>query len=278
MICNMKTIIKEAANSNYIVPGFNVFGYEDAIAVVRAAEELNKPSLLMINKLAADYMPIEYWGKLLRAIAEDAKVPISVHLDHCKNFDLIIRAIKSGFSSVMYDGSQLPIEENIKRTKEITKVAKVFDVSVEGEIGSVPYADIPGHAKDLLTKVDDAVRFTTETNVDWVAVAIGQVHRLQHTKSEINFDILKEIQNNISKPIVIHGGSGIKETDLIKMTKYKVGKINVGTSLRMAFGEELKHQVIKNPEEFDRIKLFSEPSKAVIEVTKKMFNILDSNN
>lgn len=278
MICNMKTIIKEAANSNYIVPGFNVFGYEDAIAVVRAAEELNKPSLLMVNKLATDYMPIEYWGKLLRAIADDAKVPISVHLDHCKNFDAIIRAINSGFSSVMYDGSQLPIDENIKRTKEIVKVAKVFDVSVEGEIGSVPYADLPGHARDMLTKVEDAVRFTTETDIDWVAVAIGQVHRLQYTKSEINFDILEEIQNKISKPIVIHGGSGIKDKDLVKMTKYKVGKINVGTSLRIAFGEELKHQVIKNPEEFDRIKLFSEPSKAVIEVTKKMFNILDTNN
>jgi fructose-bisphosphate aldolase class II len=273
----MKEIISDASKNNYIIPGFNIFGYEDSMAVVKAAEELNKPTLLMVNKLACEHMPIEYWAKLLRAIAKDSKVSIGVHLDHCNDFDVVVRAIKSGFSSVMYDGSQLSIEENISRTKEIVKVARVFDVAVEGEVGSVPYADIPGHAKDILTSVDEASQFADNSGVDWVAVAVGQVHRLQNSKCNINFDSLEEIQNKVSIPIVIHGGSGIREEDLIKMTSYGVGKINVGTSLRMAFGEKLKQQIINNPNEFDRIKLFEEPSKAVVEAVKKVYEVLNPN-
>lgn len=236
---------------------------------------MNKPTLLMVNKLASEHMPIEYWAKLLGAIAKDSKVPIGVHLDHCNDFEVVVRAIKAGFSSVMYDGSQLSLEENINRTKEIVKIAKIFDVSVEGEVGSVPYADIPGHAKDILTSADEAAEFTEKSGVDWVAVAIGQVHRLQSSKSKINFEKLKEIQCRVSIPIVIHGGSGIREEDLIKMKEYKIGKINVGTSLRLAFGETLKKVITENPQEYDRIKMFNKPMIEVKKVSENMLSIVN---
>lgn len=277
MINNMKNLIKTASKGNYIIPGFNVFGYEDAAAVVRAAEELGKPTMLMINKLATEHMPVEYWGKLLRSLAQDAQVPVGIHLDHCENFNTVIRAINSGFSSVMYDGSQLPISENIKRTNEIVKIAEVFDVSVEGEIGSVPYADIPGKVKSAMTDINEAIEYSEETGIDWVAVSVGQVHRLRNVKSKIDFQVLEELQRKVSKPLVIHGGSGIEEKDLVRMADYNIGKINVGTSLRVAFGETLRQQVIENPDEFDRIKLFYEPSKAVIKVTKDIYKVLYEN-
>lgn len=270
MLSNLKDVVKKASENNYSIIGFNVFGYEDAKAVIKAGEELNRPVLLMLNKLSVEYMSVERWASLLIPMAEEAKVPVSVHLDHCKNFDLVIRAINSGFTSVMYDGSQLSLEENIRRTKEVAKVAKIFDVVVEGEIGSVPYADVNHEIKDIYTTPEEAKRFAEESGVDWVAVAVGQVHRLQSKSSEIQFNRLKMIEEVVEKPLVIHGGSGIKIEDLEGIKNSKVGKMNFGTSLRVAFGETLKKEIEKNPKEFDRINLFKEPTNAVVKAAKEI--------
>jgi fructose-bisphosphate aldolase, class II len=137
MLSNLKKEIAAASNHTGVVVGFNVFGFEDANAVLKAAELLNYPVALMLNKLAIQTLPIESWAGLLLPLAERAKVPVSVHLDHCKDFNTILRAIHYGFTSVMFDGSQLPVDENIRLTKEVVKVASCFNVSVEGEIGSV---------------------------------------------------------------------------------------------------------------------------------------------
>lgn len=274
MLNNMKDIIKNASTSQGIIVGFNIFGMEDARAVIQAAEEMDKPILLMLNKLAIEYMPVKSWAGLLLPMAESAKVPVSIHLDHCKDFEKVVTAIHEGFTSVMYDGSQLPIEENIKRTQEIVKIAKCFDVSVEGEVGSVPYADIPGAAKDAITSVEEAKRFAEESGADWMAVAVGQVHRMVKEKCRIKFDLLQEIQDASQIPLVIHGGSGVEESDIDKLISYEVGKMNYGTGLRLAFGEALKKSIKEKPEEYDRLRLFESSVDAVREEAKRIIGRL----
>src|SRR5699024_4633200 len=131
MLVNMNSMLKHAIENNKSVAAFNVFGYEDARAVIDAAEELNAPVILMNNRDAVDFIDVEYFAGLLGEMAKDSKVPVCIHLDHAKDFDIIAKAIKAGYTSVMYDGSQLPLEENIKNTKEVVKLAHALDITVE---------------------------------------------------------------------------------------------------------------------------------------------------
>lgn len=274
MLVNFKTMLDEAAEKQYAIAGFNVFGYEDAAGVVKAAEELNTPVILMTNKVAVDHMPVEILGTILCKIAEQAKVPVSVHLDHAKDHGLVARAIKAGFSSVMYDGSQLPLNENIRNTVEVVKFAHACGVSVEAEIGSVGYSDQPDQNLAVYTEASEAKIFSEETGVDALAVAIGTVHRMQVQEAKLQFDRLEEIQTIVKTPLVIHGASGIKNEDLSRLATYRVAKINLGTTLRMAFGNSLRQEMMDQPQEFDRIKLFKNPMIKVQEEAKNKMILL----
>ncbi|MFZ5967555.1 MAG: class II fructose-bisphosphate aldolase [Bacillota bacterium] len=274
MLVNLNKALEGIAEKKCAIPGFNVFGYEDAIAVVRAAEELNAPVILMTNKVAVSHMPIEYLADLLCSIADDAKVPVCVHLDHATECDLVSRAIKSGFTSVMYDGSQLPLRENIRNTKEIVEFAHTCGVSVEAEIGSVGYNAPDVQAKAVYTDPEEARIFAEETGVDALAVAVGTLHRMETQEAVIQFDRLEAIQKLVDIPLVIHGSTGITDTDLQKLITYRVAKVNIGTALRMAFGKALREEMNKNPNEFDRIKLFKTPMLKVQEEAKKKMELL----
>jgi len=274
MLVNLNQVLNGIAQKKCAIPGFNVFGYEDATAVVRAAEELNAPVILMTNKVALDYMPISYLGKLLCAIAEDAKVPICVHLDHATNYEVVAQAIMAGFTSVMYDGSQLPLEENIKNTSEVVKLANACGVSVEAEIGAVGYNDPNMKVKAVYTEPEEAKIFAEKTGVDALAVAVGTLHRMETQEAVIQFDRLEAIQNQVSIPLVIHGSTGVTDEDLRKLITYRVAKVNIGTALRMAFGKSLREEMNNNPKEFDRIKLFKTPMVKVQEEAKKKMEIL----
>lgn len=263
MLVNLREMTQEAANKNCAVAGFNVFAYEDASAVIKAAEKLNAPVILMSNKDAIDYMPLEFYADMFCRLARNAKVPVCVHLDHAKSYELIVRAIKAGYTSVMYDGSQLPLEENIKNTKEIVKLAKVLNVSVEGEIGSVGYSDPNIKIKGVYTKPEEAKIFARETGVDILAVSIGNVHRMEEQGATIQYDLLKEIQEVVDVPIVIHGSTGILDEDMKKLIAYRIGKVNIGTALRMAFGHTLRKEIKEKPHAFDRLELSKAPMEAV---------------
>ncbi|MBZ2175881.1 class II fructose-bisphosphate aldolase family protein [Schnuerera sp. xch1] len=274
MLVNMKDILKDAIKNNRTVAAFNVFGYEDAMTVIEAAEESNAPVILMTNKDAVEFMDIEYYAKLFRTMAKNAKIPICIHLDHAKDYNLIVRAIKAGYTSVMYDGSQLPLEQNVENTKEIVKLADVCNVSVEGEIGSVPYSDKNLDIKEIYTKPEEAEYFAKETKVHALAVAIGTLHCMQVQDAKIQYDRLEKIIKLIDTPIVIHGSTGVKDEDLQKLTKYNVGKVNIGTALRMAFATTLREEMKNNPNTFDRTKLFKRPMEEVKKVAINKIKLL----
>ena len=272
MLVSLKEILNDISGKTVAVPAFNVYGYEDAAAIVEAAEEKRAPVILATNRDAINHMPVDILGGILRNIGENSSTKVCIHLDHGKTYEEAVSAIKSGYTSVMFDGSALSLNQNIEMTKEVVKLARAAKVSVEAEIGSVGYAD---DGKDgEYTKLSEAIKFFSETKVDALAVAVGTVHRMKSQVAKIDFELLQEIQDNIDVPLVIHGSSGVKNEDLKNLINYRVGKINIGTAIRMKFGGTLRDEIEKNHSEFDRIKLFKEPMKAVKEEAIEKFNLL----
>lgn len=265
--------VARASARQHIVAGFNVFGYEDAQAVIRAAERVGAPVLLMVNRDASRVMAVEHWGALLGSLANAAAVPVGVHLDHCSDTNTILRAIGSGFTSVMYDGSKRPIAENLEITWEIVRQAHARQVLVEAELGTVPYSDL-GETEICLTDPEEARRMQRETGVDWLAVSVGNIHRLETQKVPIRFPVLRSIERTCTLPLVVHGASGILEQDVLRLKKTRVGKMNFGTALRKAFGYTLREQMEQHQAEFDRLRLFDEPTAQVEEQAYQMIDML----
>ncbi|TVY08464.1 class II fructose-bisphosphate aldolase [Paenibacillus cremeus] len=274
MLVTLKEMADQAADKHYAVPAFNIFGYEDILPVVQAAEAMKAPVILAANLVAVKHMPTPFLAPLMVQAAKQASVPVCVHLDHGKNLESCIEAIEHGFSSVMYDGSQLPLEENIRRTKEIADYAHKHGVSIEAEIGSVGYSDPSIQMKHMLSDPEEVEIFVRETGIDAVAISVGTVHRMEEQAASIDFDLLQRIQDRVSIPLVIHGSSGVPDDQLRKLTTYRVAKINIGTALRMAFGASLRAEIESKPKEFDRIALFQAPMQAVFETAKNKFSIL----
>ena len=253
MLVNLNDLLPQAAASNYSVPCFNVFGFEDAKAVVEAAEEVGKPVILACNKDVVDFYGVETAAAMFLNLAYKSTMPVCLHLDHTYEEEIVFRALKAGFSSVMFDGSQLPLEENIVRTRKVADVAHALGASVEGEIGSVPYDEGRDHIKTIYTSPEDAARFANESGADCVAISVGNIHRLTEPTCTIDFGLLDRIANEVSIPLVIHGSSGIRDEDMIKLKQSRVSKFNIGTCLRQALGHNLRDFMNQEPEKFDRI-------------------------
>lgn len=259
-----KDYVREAATSNRIVTGINIFGHEDAGAVIRAAERLEVPVILMVNRDARKALDIECWGTLLTSMAERACVPVAVHLDHSSDPENVRRAMDSGFTSVMFDGSKMPFEENLRITARLAKEAHQRGIFIEGELGNVPYSDL-GQTDVRLTSPEEARIMQEQTELNWLAVSVGNIHRLVGRKVHIQFEVLREIQKQCSLPLVIHGSSGIYDEDMQKLKNEHIGKINLGTSLRKVFGDTMRSEMAANPQEFDRQKLMRQSIQNVEE-------------
>lgn len=262
--------VAQAAQRRRIVAGFNVFGYEDAQAVIRAAERADAPVLLMLNRDARAVMAIEHWAALLNSLAESSRVPVGIHLDHCTEIKTIIRAIDAGFTSVMFDGSHFPITENVKITQEVAQHAHKKNIFLEAELGTVPYSDI-GETKINLTNPEEARKMQEQTQVDWLAVSVGNIHRLANRKVSIQFPVLQQIEDSCQLPLVIHGASGVKDEEISQLKKTRVGKMNFGTVLRKTFGSCLRSEMREKPDEFDRLRLFRDP---IAQVEEQAFHII----
>jgi len=254
MLVTLNDILPDAADGSYAVPCCNVFGYEEGRAIVAAAETLKRPVILAANKDMVDFMGVEALAKMLLSLAHNSSAKVCVHLDHTYEEEIVYQAIHHGFSSVMFDGSQLPLEENIRRTKQVVQVAHAMGVSVEGEIGSVAYNEGRDHIKSISTVPEEAAAYASESGLDAMAVAVGNVHRLTTPDSVIDYPRLEEIAGLVGDiPLVIHGTTGIKEEDILKLKQTRVSKFNIGTSLRMVTGENLRRLMNEEPNKFDKM-------------------------
>lgn len=251
----LSEVLQPALRDGYAVAGLVCLGWEDARAYVAAAEAEGAPVILQAGPGARAHMPLPVWATMFHALADGASVPVVSHLDHGTSIAECEEAIALGFTSVMFDGSRLPLDENIAQTRAITRMAHEAGVSCEGEIGFVGYAE--GAASEG-TDPDEAARFADETGVDAVAVSIGNVHLQTDQAAKIDRNRLARIEVVTDVPLVIHGGSGLPHDlrrDLAQNSA--ICKFNIGTELRMTFGAALREAVAARPDVFDRIAFLS---------------------
>lgn len=275
MIASLEEVLKDSIHQQYAVAAFNIYGYEDAQGCVEAAEELKAPVILAVNRRALEYMPLEVIGPMLEGLAEKASVPVVIHLDHATDYQTIVSALKNGFSSIMFDGSSLPIEENIQQTLEIKKLVHAFGVHIEAEIGRVGYTNYYKEIATEFTNVADASYYYNQTKVDALAVSVGTTHRMETPTAEIDFELIKEIESKVDCPLVLHGASGVPKKDLQRLAKEtNFGKINIGTVIRKAFGDSMRQQMMQDPDVYDRLEIFPQAIDEVRKVAKEYIKLL----
>ena len=274
MITNLKDILLPAQDKNYAVACFNVFGYEDARAVVDSAEARNASVILSINLDMRQFMSMEEIVGMLKPMAEKSNAPVCLHLDHTYEVDVVKAAIDAGFTSVMFDGSQLPISENISSIRDVVDYAHPKGVSVEAEVGSVPYASGRDHIKSALTEVADALMMEQQGQPDALAISIGNVHRLESGSVEIDLERFNELEKALNLPLVIHGTSGLEDKDIQTLSLRQVAKFNVGTVLRKSFGNSLRSTLESDPELFDRITMMKKVIPELRATAAKVISLL----
>mgnify|MGYP002625092884 CR=1 FL=1 len=231
MLVNMKQLLADAEKGNYAVGSFSVANMEMVLGVIKAAEELRAPIILQIAEVRLKQSPLHVIGPLMVAAARAAKVPVAVHFDHGKTMEKISEALKIGFTSVMFDGSHLPLDENIAMTKKVIAEALQHGAAVEAEIGCVGGSE--DGSEDIAincTRPEDAVRFEKETGVDALAIAIGNAHGNYKSTPKLRFDILEEVDRLTQTPLVLHGGTGITPEDFIRCSHTGIKKINIATA------------------------------------------------
>lgn len=241
----VSTILKMADEANTTAIAFNCTDYNTIVSVVKVAEELSKPVICM---LYPEHAYLKHWTtpkifvETVRDVAKNVKVPVGIHLDHCSDFDYIVAAMRDGFDSVMYDGSMLPVEENIKNTAEIVKVAKAFGADVEAELGRVGFASTVADQNDTdkYTKPEVAAAFCEQSGCSSVAVAIGSAHGFYKETPKLDIERLKKINAATDVPLVLHGGSGIPNDQLEVAIREGINKFNVGTEFFYLYYQTMK--------------------------------------
>jgi fructose-bisphosphate aldolase, class II len=237
------------------IAGLVVLGWEDARAFAEAADETGIPIILQAGPGCRKYTPVPILGKMFRHLADQSRVPIVCHIDHAYSVEECAEGIDNGFSSVMIDGSKLPIAENIMLTQRVVELAKPAGVSVEGEVGQVGYV---AGAASAMTSPDEAALFDRESGADALAISVGNVHLNTEKTNGIDFAALRAIEVVTRLPLVLHGGSGIPVDARRKLAlETRVAKFNFGTELRIAFGKALRKSLQDQPDMFDRITLLS---------------------
>ncbi|HTY90232.1 MAG TPA: class II fructose-1,6-bisphosphate aldolase [Methanocella sp.] len=302
IFATLKEVLDRARAGKYAVGAFNINDMEIAKAIGGAAKEERSPVILAVSPSAIKYAGIEYIYEIARVTADNSGVPTVLHLDHGTSFDDCIQCIRYGWSSVMFDGSKLPFEENVKQTADIVRIAHAAGVSVEAELGKL--AGVEGHVsveeKDaIFTNPGEAKLFVDRTGVDALAVAIGTSHGAYKFKGEANLDFprLENIEKLVNMPIVLHGASGVPKYVLDKAAKYGaklpgaagvpndaiktaislgVAKINIDTDIRLAMTAAIRQVLAEKPEEFDPRKIFGPAEDAMKAVAKGKMQLFGS--
>lgn len=230
-LCNMKELLKKAEEGNYAVGSFSIANMEMILGVIKAAEETRSPIILQIAEVRLNHSPLHIIGPAMLAAAKNATVPVAVHLDHGTSLECIGQALRLGFTSVMFDGSHLPFEQNVEMTKQVVEMAKSTGAAVEAEIGCVGGSE-DGSVDIAMrcTSPDQAKLFSERTGVDCLAIAIGNAHGFYKDAPELRFDILSEVDRLVEVPLVLHGGTGISEEDFIRCHQNGIKKINIATA------------------------------------------------
>ncbi len=307
---NLNNMLARARRENYAVGAFNVYHLQDITAVLAAAEAVRSPVILATTRAAFAHSTREDLAEVIKRRARAAEIPVCLHLDHARDFDTIVRAIFAGYTSVMFDGSSLPLAENIQQTREVVKVAEPLNVSVEAEIGRVGRAQTqyseekaaesaekskPAKKSKQEEKLkskseeeteDGAVfsdpgeveKFVEETGIDSCAIAIGSLHGMQKQEASLNLNLLEEIRKRVDIPLVLHGSSGVKESELKEIGARGIQKVNIGTRLQRVFTDEMRRVLAENKNLHDSVKVLESAREALKKEVIHKIKVLGSSN
>lgn len=230
-LVEMKTLLRGAAEKNIGCGAFSVGNMEMVMGAIKAAEETGTPIILQIAEVRLKNSPLHLMGPMMVSAAENAKVDVAVHLDHGLTLETVQQALDLGFTSVMLDASTLPFEENMVKTKKVVEMAREYGATVESELGLVGGSEDGSSDHGIrCTDPNDAKVFAEETGIDALAVAIGNAHGNYPVAPTLAFDVLEKINENVSIPLVLHGGSGISDRDFQRAISLGVRKVNIATA------------------------------------------------
>ncbi|MFC5466406.1 class II fructose-bisphosphate aldolase [Lederbergia graminis] len=280
-LVNLDEMLQRARQEKYAIGAFDLINMEFAEAIVAGASRVGSPLILSTAAVHFDYVDMESLAPSLVKLAENAPIPVALHLDHGTDLEMAVQAIRCGFTSVQVDTAHLPLEENIAVTKEIVKIAHAVNVSVEGELGYVS-----GHEGDhgsrmesdepIYTEVEDAQKFVEETGVDCLAVSVGTVHCLLKGEPRIDFERLRAINKSVPVPLVIHGGSGLTEDTYQQLMENGMAKINYYADLSKAAVESIKQSLSQNPNTTSITEVLSGVRPAVQDVVEAKIKVWGS--
>ena len=267
-LVTLADVLQPALKNGHAVGGLVTLGWEDMRAYVAAAEELGCPVILQAGPGCREHTPLPVLGAMFRHLAEGASVPVVAHLDHGYTFEDCKIALDAGFTSLMYDGSRKPLQQNIDETAAISEMAHAAGISCEGEIGFVGYANGENSAG---TDPDEAAIFARDSGVNAMAISVGNVHLQQDKEGGLDLNRIAAIAAVTDVPLVIHGGSGVPVDQRKHLAANSaVCKFNIGTELRMAFGAAMRRAVNADPDRFDRVTILKETHDPLVAATKQV--------
>ncbi|REK66615.1 MAG: tagatose-bisphosphate aldolase [Cohnella sp.] len=269
-------LLVEAREKGYAVVAFNVHTLEMLQAVVEAAEESGAPLILQTTTGTVKHLGAEYIAAAAKTAAARSRIPIALHLDHCQDFNLILKCIQAGYTSVMIDQSMHSFETNVNMTRKVVEIAQALNVNVEAELGKVGGVEDDIKVEDHMASLADPEecrKFVELTGVPTLAPAIGTAHGIYKGEPNIDFDRIAEIATKTKVPLVLHGGSGIPDVQVKRCISLGMAKVNVATELKNAFSESLKQYFAEHPDELDPRSYMTKAKAAVKQLAKEKISI-----
>lgn len=267
-----KSMLLDARKRGYAVGAFNANNLELVQGIVMAAEKENAPVIIQVSQGGAEYAGVEEMAAIVKVIAAKAKVPVALHLDHGVDFVYNMLCLRSGYTSLMYDGSQLSFEDNIRITREIVDAAHAVGIPVEAELGKVPKDPSkvfgPEELKKYMTKPEEAKEFVDKTHIDSLAVAVGSMHKMKTQAAKLDIERIKAIRQTVSVPLVLHGASGVRDEEVGKAIEAGICKINVATHLTQVFTEVIREELGRDSNVVDIRKYFPKAREAVMKAVE----------
>lgn len=279
MLMNMKDLLKVANDNNFAVPAFNIGSEQILKGVLQCCEEMKAPVILAFHPNELNFLNDSFITMCIEE-ANKSRIPMAIHLDHGSTLSQIQRALRAGFTSVMIDASHMSFEDNIAITKEVVAIAHPLGVSVESELGTIGTTgdDMEGGTDQIIyTKPDDAVRFVEETGCDALAIAIGTAHGIypKGFDPHLKLDLLTEIKEKVSIPLVLHGGSANPDHEIAEAVKRGVNKINISSDTKDAFYKRLRITLANDLKVREPLELYLDSIDAMKEVVRHKINLFD---
>ena len=279
MLTNFNEMLQKAKREKYAVAHFNINNLEWTKYILEECEKLHVPVILGVSEGAAKYMGgFDTIVGMVKGLVKDKSISVCLHLDHGTSFESCKKAIDAGFTSVMIDASKLELDENIRITREVVEYAHQYNVSVEAEVGHIGGSEDGITSSETNARVDECIKLYEETHIDALAPALGSVHGLYKGEPNLDFERMKEINDKLPIPLVLHGGSGIPDDKIRQAIISGTAKINVNTELQIAWTNAVRNFIKNDSEEYDPRKIISSGESAIKNKASEKIHLFGTRN